>query len=113
MHEMSLAEGIIQLLEEQALRQSFTRVTTVCLELGQLASVEIAAIRFCFDAVCQGTLADGARLEIIEIPGRAYCLDCQQEGLVTARYDPCALCGGYNLQTTAGTEMRVKELEVV
>jgi len=27
-------------------------------------------------------------------------------------YDPCPRCGGFQVQATGGTEMRVKELEV-
>jgi hydrogenase nickel incorporation protein HypA/HybF len=27
-------------------------------------------------------------------------------------YDPCPRCGGFQVQATGGTEMRVKELEI-
>lgn len=112
MHEMSLAEGILQIIEDNARRADAGRVRAVWLEIGRLSSVEPDALRFCFDVVVKDTLADGARLEIIDVPGSAWCLQCSQTVEVAARYDECPLCGSYQLQVTGGTEMRVKELEI-
>lgn len=112
MHEMSLAEGVLQIIEDNAKDCAFTRVKTVWLEVGQLAGVEPDALRFCFDAVARDTLAQGARLEIVEIEGAGRCLECNRPVPVTARYEPCPLCGGFPVEITGGTEMRVKELEV-
>jgi len=112
MHEMSLCEGVVQLIEDQAEQQQFTRVNTVWLEIGALAGVEIEAMRFSFEAVAKGTLADGARLEIIDIPGRAICPACASNVQVCARFDGCPICGHYPLALIAGEEMRIKELEV-
>lgn len=112
MHEMSLAEGIVQLIEDAARRDGFGRVTAVFLEIGRLSSVEPESLAFCFEAVTKGTVADGARLEIEDVPGAGLCLECGAEVVVAALYDPCPRCGGYGVRVTGGTEMRVKELEV-
>ncbi len=112
MHEMSLAMGVLQIVEDAACAQSFQRVKTVFLEIGELAAVEPEALRFCFDAVIRGTLAEGALLEVIEVAGEGLCFNCHQTVPLAARYDPCPACGGYPVQATGGTEMRVKELEV-
>ncbi|WP_291988899.1 hydrogenase maturation nickel metallochaperone HypA [Candidatus Accumulibacter sp. ACC007] len=112
MHEMSLAMGVLQLVEDAAREQRFQRVKTVFLEIGELAAVEPEAMRFCFDAVMSGTLADGALLKVIEVAGEGLCFNCNQTVRLAARYDPCPACGGFPVQATGGTEMRVKELEV-
>lgn len=112
MHEMSLAEGVLQIMEEQARVHGFVRVVTVRLEIGALSHVEPEALEFCFAAVTRETVAEGAQLEIIRTPGQAWCMACAQTTRVTSRYDPCPRCGGYELQITAGDEMRVKELEI-
>lgn len=112
MHEMSLAEGVLQVIEDYARKEGYQRVKTVWLEIGQLSGVEAEAMRFCFDAVTRGTLAENARLEIMETPGAGWCLSCNKAVPVAARYEPCPECGGYQVQVNAGTEMRVKELEV-
>jgi hydrogenase nickel incorporation protein HypA/HybF len=112
MHEMSLCEGVLQILEESARQQGFSRVKKVWLEIGRLSGVEVEAMRFCFEVVVRGTLADGAHLEILETPGEGWCLDCGRTVAVHRRFDPCPGCGGYHVQVTGGDEMRVKELEV-
>mgnify|MGYP003494376111 CR=1 FL=1 len=112
MHEMSLAEGVLQIIEDSAKSNAFTRVKTIWLEVGQLAGVETEALRFCLDAVMRDTLAQDAQLEITETAGEGRCLSCNQAVTVAARYEPCPLCGGYPVEITGGTEMRVKELEV-
>ncbi|WP_299198089.1 hydrogenase maturation nickel metallochaperone HypA [uncultured Amphritea sp.] len=112
MHEMSICEGIVQVLEEQAVSQQYQRVKTIWLEIGPLAMVETDALRFCFDAVTRSTLAEGARLEIIELPGLARCLQCAKSVTITTRYDACSECGSLQLQVTQGEELRIKELEV-
>jgi hydrogenase nickel incorporation protein HypA/HybF len=112
MHEMSLAMGILQIVEDSAREQHFQCVKSVQLEIGQLAAVEVEAMRFCFDAVTQGTLAEGATLTIVEVAGQGLCFNCNQAVPLAALYDPCSACGGHPVQAIGGTEMRVKELEV-
>ncbi|MES9860883.1 MAG: hydrogenase maturation nickel metallochaperone HypA [Candidatus Thiodiazotropha sp. LLP2] len=112
MHEMSLCEGVLQILEESAVSQGFSKVKRVYLEIGALSGVEIEAMRFGFEAVMKGSLADGATLEIIDIPGEAWCMPCAKSVEVSARFDACPECGSFQLQVTGGDEMRVKELEV-
>jgi hydrogenase nickel incorporation protein HypA/HybF len=112
MHEMSLCEGVLQILEEHATSQGFTQVKTVWLEIGALSGVDPEAMRFGFDAVMKGTLAEGAALEIIDLPGTAWCMQCSRSVPVQARFDACPDCGSFQLQVTGGDEMRIKELEV-
>ncbi len=112
MHEMSLCEGILQVLQKSAQSQGFRRVKTVWLEIGALSGVEVEAMRFSFDVVMRGSLADGAKLEIIDLPGQAWCMQCAKTVTVKQRFDACPKCDSYQLQVTAGDEMRIKELEV-
>ena len=76
MHEMSICMSVVQALEEQAEIHSYARVKAVWLEIGPLAGVEPEAMMFCFDAVAQGTLAEGAKLEIVNTQAVAWCMTC-------------------------------------
>lgn len=113
MHELSLAESVIQIIEEAAVAQQFTKVRAVWIEVGSLAGVEPDAMRFCFDAVTRDTLAEGARLDIIEVPGVGTCPDCGSLHPVANLLDACPECGGVAVQVEGGTGLRVKELDVV
>lgn len=112
MHEMSLCESILQTLEQQAQVQNYRKVKVVWLEIGDLAGVEVEALRFSFGVVMQGSLAEQASLEVITVPGRAWCAACATEVLVQHRYDACPVCDDYRLQLLDGEQMRIKELEV-
>ncbi|WP_306602821.1 hydrogenase maturation nickel metallochaperone HypA [Azonexus sp.] len=112
MHEMSLAEGIVELVEETAKRENALKVRRVVLEIGCLSSIEPDALRFCFDAVTCAGVADGAILDILPVPGLAWCPQCAASQPMQALYDCCPVCGDYRMQPTAGMEMRVKEIEI-
>lgn len=112
MHEMALAESIVGIIEAEAKRQRFTRVKGVWLEIGALAAVEPEALRFAFDVVTRGTVAEQALLEIIATEGRAWCYQCEREVAVTSRIEPCPRCGSHQLHVQGGDQMRIKELEV-
>lgn len=109
---MSLAESVLQIIEDAAHNQGFTRVRTVWLEIGQLACVEQESLRFCFDMVLSDSIAQQARLEIVEIAGRGWCSQCADNVPLAALYEACPNCGSYAVQVTDGDAMRVKELEV-
>ncbi len=112
MHELSLAGGILQLVEDAAARDRFTRVSRLRLEAGALSGVAVSALRFALDAVAPGTCLEGAAIEIEEPPGQAWCLRCAASVEVASRTDACPRCGGHTIQPTGGTELRVLELLV-
>lgn len=113
MHEMALTEGVVRIIEDQAATHGFTRVKTVWLEIGELSQVDPEAMAFCFSAVtAHSAVAVGAALEIIRVPGTAYCLDCARPVTLPRRGEACPLCGGWALRVTGGGDMRIKELEV-
>lgn len=111
MHEMAIAESVLGIVEAGARRAGLRAVTAVRLEIGRLAAVEPDALRFCFGAVVKGSLAEGARLDITETPGLAWCMACSRSVAVASRTDECPACGSHQLQVSGGDEMRVKELE--
>lgn len=112
MHEMSLAEGIVRIVEDTAQANAARAVRAVWLELGALSHVELDALRFSFDVVKRGTVAQAARLEVVTTPGRAWCMPCGVDIALPRLGDPCPRCGSHQLQVTQGDEMRVKEIEI-
>lgn len=112
MHEMALAEGIWQLVDDTARREQARVVKTIVLELGQLASVEAESLLFCLDVVTRGSLAEGARIEIINTPGSGWCLPCAKTVPLGEIWGACPECGSHQVQATGGTEMRVMEIEI-
>lgn len=112
MHEVSLAEGILRIVQDAARRHGATRVATVTLEIGSLAHVEPRALTFCFDAVTRGTVAEGAKLAIETVPGLAWCMPCSERVPLAQLGDACPRCGSYQVQVIGGEEMRVRDIAI-
>lgn len=113
MHEMSLCESLLGVIEDSARQEGFTKVTRVRVEVGRFAGVELPAMRFGFEVVARGTLAEGATLDFVDVPGSAWCFDCGQTVVLENRLDPCPICAGVRLQPSGGTEIRLKDMEVI
>jgi hydrogenase nickel incorporation protein HypA/HybF len=107
MHELGITQNIVAIAAEYANGMPVKRVT---LEVGKLTAILPDAIRFCFDVCCQGTLLDGAQLEIIEKAGLARCRQCGFEVPLDLPFGVCT-CGSQDLQIIQGEELSIKELE--
>ncbi|GAA0785229.1 hydrogenase maturation nickel metallochaperone HypA [Marinobacterium sediminicola] len=112
MHELSLCRSLIELLQEQAEQHRFTRVKQLWLEVGPLAAVVPEAMQFAFEAASRGSLAEGARLHLVELPGEAHCQACGFETSISQWYQACPRCGEYQLKVLSGDELQIRELEV-
>lgn len=113
MHELSLLEDVRNIIENHALKQNFTKVTQVTLEIGKLSCVDPDALRFAFDVVMKGSLAENAKLFITELNGIGMCGQCGQKSVMGAIYDPCPTCGNPVVKIIQGMDMKVKDLLVV
>ncbi|MBU6950268.1 hydrogenase maturation nickel metallochaperone HypA [Hahella sp. HN01] len=112
MHELSIMENVVQLIEDSAAKEGFQRAVKIVLEIGELSHVETSAMDFCFSAVAKGTVVENATLEYLSIPGAGQCPHCRQATPLHQLYDPCVHCGKFGVQVTAGMEVRVRGVEV-
>ena len=112
MHELSLANSMLEIAENEARRGGFRRIAAIRLEIGLLSCVAPEALRFCFASVTRGSLAEGARLDIVSVPGTGRCPRCGTDFPLEEPYGVCPDCDTA-LEVTAGAEMRVREIEVV
>ena len=72
MHELSLCQSAVEIIQRQAEQHDVKRVTAVWLEIGALSCVEESAVRFSFEIVCHGTVAQGCDLHIVYKPAQAW-----------------------------------------
>ncbi len=109
MHEMAITQGIIDICEQHA---GSRRVLTLDVEIGELSGVVPEAVQFCFETCVEGTMLEGAHLNIIRIPAIGECEECGFVSPVSSLFDACTKCGGYRIVLKSGEEMRVREIEV-
>ena len=108
MHELGIARSIAGIVVE---RSGGLRVTRVGLEVGSLAAIVPDAIQFCFEVCVRGTVAEGAALDVTEVPARATCRDCRHEFRAEDWLEPCPQCGSLVHDRRGGDEVVVIEIE--
>jgi len=113
MHEMAIVQSIMEILEQQAKIHRATKIVSVALEFGALTAVQPAAVRFAFEVLSNGGIAEGARLDITMVPIKVRCLEGGKESIME-NYQPfCPACSSAAVQIIEGRdEMRIVSLEV-
>ncbi|GAC1325086.1 MAG: hydrogenase maturation nickel metallochaperone HypA [Chloroflexota bacterium] len=110
MHELSIAQSIAEIACRHAAGR---RVSKVELKVGRLRQVVPASLAFSFELVAQGTVAEGAELEMQSVAARAVCRGCGTETELHAFPFQCAACTGFDLHIIAGEELEVESIECV
>ena len=109
MHELSIAQSVIVLAEGAC---SGRRIGKVTVEIGALAGVAGDALAFCFDLATQGTLAEGAALEMRRVEGLAECESCGAT-FPAASHLPLCGCGSWKAHLVRGEELRLSSIELL
>ncbi len=109
MHELGIVLEILDVVSE---RSRGAKVKRLVLEIGKLTAVLPDAVRFAFDAASENTVAAGAALEIVEIPGLGRCKSCGGTVPLERPFGRCR-CGDTDLDWIAGDELKIREMEVV
>jgi hydrogenase nickel incorporation protein HypA/HybF len=109
MHELSIAEGIVEVARRHAAGR---RVVRVEVKVGHLRQVLPDSLHFAFEFVTQGTALDGAELAIAHIPAAGRCRECGTPSVLKGFPLCCARCGGLNVEVIAGEELLVDVLEL-
>jgi hydrogenase nickel incorporation protein HypA/HybF len=112
MHELSIAQSIVRLAEQQALSHRATEIEEVELEIGSLAGVELQSLEFALESAVKGTMLDKARIVRHDIRGEGRCGDCEAVFPVDTLFSPCPHCGSYAVKITGGKELRIKSIVV-
>lgn len=110
MHEMSVAIALLDRILEEAQRGGLGGVTRAKVELGALQSIEPELLREAFGAAAQGSLAQGASLELELGQARARCLACGQVFQPSFRDYSCPGCGKAEVKVESGREMYLLSL---
>jgi hydrogenase nickel incorporation protein HypA/HybF len=109
MHVLSIASSIVEIACRHAAGR---RVTRVQVKIGHLRQVVPSALAFSFELVAQGSLAEGAALEIEPVPAVGICRSCGAESVLEAFPLQCTTCGAFVLTIVAGQELTVESLEL-
>ena len=112
MHELAIAESVLQIAFGEMDRRAATRLNKVKLSIGEFSGVVREALEFAFSALKPDTRAADAEFEIEVIPLTAECSNCGPAKCHLYDLDLiCSACGGV-LQITGGRDMKVEYLDI-
>jgi hydrogenase nickel incorporation protein HypA/HybF len=111
MHEVSIAEGLLQIVLDEVKKHSISKVRVVKLKIGELSGVQPSALTFCFDLIAKDTPVEGADLRIDMVPVKVKCLDCEDVFIAEDHSFFCPDCSGLNIELMSGRELHVQEIE--
>jgi hydrogenase nickel incorporation protein HypA/HybF len=112
MHELSIAQSILDIVHQYVPTDRSNTVKSVKLRVGELSGVVADSLEFCFSAIVADTPLRGTTLDIERIPFTLHCKQC--ENTFTSEYGIviCPKCGSDSTEVIAGTEMQVVEIEL-
>ncbi|QWV93576.1 hydrogenase maturation nickel metallochaperone HypA [Geomonas oryzisoli] len=111
MHEITLVTGLFEIINEQVAAQGIESISKVRLKVGELAAVEPMTLAACFEVVAEGTVAEGAQLEIEEVPLTGRCRACGERFRIENFSFICPSCQGGDVELVGGRELHLESLE--
>lgn len=112
MHEMAIAQGVLDIVLKTAAENKATQVTGIKLLIGQMTQVEPECLKFGFAALSMGSIAEGAHVEIRIVPLVGLCNSCKQEFSIEKYCFLCPICNSASVTLISGRELAVEYLEV-
>jgi len=112
MHEMGIANSILQAVTEELRLHPGARATEVGVRIGELAALDAESLRFCFEALARDTKLEGLQLKLEMCPRRHECAKCGHQFTVHDYEFCCRRCGAGDTQCISGEELELAYLEV-
>lgn len=112
MHEMSIAQSLIDIIKEEMSKNDAKWLRSVSLHIGEMSGIVPEALSFSFDVITSGTAIEGAELKMDIVPLRGYCHRCDLTFKIENYAFVCQNCGDINIDTVSGQDLSIVEIEV-
>ena len=112
MHEMGIANSILEGVAKELQRRPGSRAVKVGVRIGELAGVDPDALSFAFEALTIETEFQGLAIEVEYVAPRSRCRACKNEFEVHNYELLCPACGSLNTERISGDELEFKYLEI-
>lgn len=109
MHELGICEDILGAVERRAAGR---RVTGVRVRIGAGHRVSEPALAQAFAQAAAGTIASGARIDLVPVPMRFRCRTCGAKGETDDPFNPCSACGAVDIDVSGGDELLLESISV-
>ena len=111
MHELSITQSLLEIVNQEVAKHAISRVTTVKLKVGKLRAIEPTSLTFCFEILSKDTPVEGAELVIDLVPVSGNCSGCGELFELDGVLFTCPKCLGHNIKITGGRELYIEEIQ--
>ena len=112
MHEYSIVQSLIDLAEENAVKNGAKKVTKLEVKIGVLSGVEVQLLETAFDTFKEGTICEDAEFILNIQPVVIKCKNCGEESTLSKDEYICPKCQSGELEILDGEEMYLMSLEL-
>ena len=112
MHEVSIMTEAVRMAVETARAQGASRICQMRLRVGAMSGAVPDALQFAFEAVTEGTMAQGATLAIEAVPATWWCASCASEFGGDSPLVECPRCGAWSHELRSGRELNIASIEI-
>ncbi len=112
MHELSIMHSAMEMALEQAHRAKAARICVITMRVGALSGVVPDALRFAYESLARGTMAEGSELRIQDAPAVYFCPACVRDFQAGDIFAECPACGRPSGELKAGREIELTSMEI-
>ncbi len=112
MHELGIAQEMLKVALEYAAKNNASRITQFSVAMSAAADESEESLKFHFDHVTRGTIAEGARIDITRIPVPAKCLECGNDFEWTPETITCPKCSSARVRALPQDEFKLTSIEI-
>jgi hydrogenase nickel incorporation protein HypA/HybF len=112
MHELSVTQGMLEIVLGKAKEAHASRVAGINIVVGELSSIVGDCMQFYFDFLSEGSVASGATLSFTRIPMQVCCRNCGLSFAPDGATWSCPQCGKWDAEIIAGNELYIDSIEV-
>ena len=112
MHELSIAQNIVEIVRQSVPADEITNITAIKLKIGEMAGVVADSLEFGFQAITSETELEKAKLQIEKVPFVFKCNECGKESSNEFGMTICPHCNSTDTKILSGMEIQVIEVEL-
>ncbi len=112
MHEMSIVQSLLSIVEEEMVKNNATTLKSVRVKIGKMSGIVPEALSTCFDILISKTDMRGTVLKMDIAPLIGYCRKCKEDFEVIEYNFSCPECNSTDIDIISGREMNIVEIEV-
>ena len=112
MHEIGIVRQIVRTVTDFAQANGIEQIAEVVVDCGELSLVIPKYLQDIYPVVTEGTLLEGTKLLVNEIPGMAECDACDEIFNVVEHKGYCPNCGSFNKTVLSGRDCTIREIRI-